>query len=102
MRQSLYVLENPIGIEPLDCIDNSAMKGSPSIPQQAAVSYLVGERMLEGVFTIGKESCFVEKFGYRRGIPSSSKKLSAFVEKARLADACLADDCHHLSAPDGC
>jgi hypothetical protein len=63
MRQSLYVLENPIGIEPFDCTDNPAMKGTPSIPQQTAVPYLVGKRMLEGVFTIGKESCFAEKFG---------------------------------------
>src|SRR6266850_7104765 len=31
--------------------------------QEAAVGYLVGEGVLEGVLVVGKEPCFVQEFG---------------------------------------
>jgi hypothetical protein len=54
------------------------MRGSPSILEHAGVGDFVRERMLEGVFDVGEQFCFVKKL---RRLQSSETGLQIFGRK---------------------
>src|SRR5882724_9072630 len=61
--EPLDVLGEPIGIEPLDHLDDARVQLTTSLLQKGAVSHVVRERVLEGVFEVGKEARLVEELG---------------------------------------
>ena len=63
MGQALDVLGEPLGIEALDGRDGPSVEGTPPILKEAPVGHLVGQRVLESVLGVGKETRLVEKLG---------------------------------------
>ena len=61
MREHLDDLAQPVGMQPLDRLHDGGVKGAPPILQQAAISHVVGERVLERVLEIGEQTRFVEE-----------------------------------------
>src|SRR5262249_56735357 len=61
--QPVDVLGEPVSIAPLDRADDASMQDLAPNVEQGAVGDLMGERMLEGVFGIGEETCLVEELG---------------------------------------
>ena len=67
MRQPFDLLGQAVGIESLKGVHNAVMESTPTLLQQAAVSHLMGERMLERVFELGEGARFVEEFAGLEG-----------------------------------
>src|SRR2546428_376714 len=63
MRQPFDLLGYPVPNQGLDGLDDARMEHPPPLQQEAPVSHLVREGVLEGVFALGKEARLVEKFG---------------------------------------
>ena len=61
--ESLDVLGEPVGIEPLDHLDDARVQLTASLLQKGAVGHLVRERVLEAVLEVGKEARLVEELG---------------------------------------
>jgi hypothetical protein len=61
--QSFNVFAQPVGIEPLDRVDDGGMKCTTALLDQTRVSDLVDQRMFECVFNVGEQSSFVKEFG---------------------------------------
>ncbi len=59
--QSLDLIAQPIGVQPLDGLDDPGVQRAPAVCEEAAVGYLVGQRVLEGVLEGGKEGGLVEE-----------------------------------------
>ena len=62
MSQTFGVLREPLGIATLDGLDGPGVKPASTILQEASVGHLVGQRVLERVFEVGKQACLVNKF----------------------------------------
>ena len=63
VSQPLHVLGQPVRIEAFDGTDDPGVQGLAPFLEQRAVGDFMGERVLEGVFGIGKEPRLVEKLG---------------------------------------
>ena len=61
--EPLDVLGQPIGIEPLDHLDDPRMQLTASLLQKSSVGHLVRERVLEAEFEVRKEARLVEELG---------------------------------------
>ena len=61
MGQFFDVLGQPVGIEPLDGRHNLAMKGAPSVMEQTAIGYLVGQGVPECVLKFREYTGLVEE-----------------------------------------
>src|SRR6266498_1243506 len=61
MREAIDVLGQSVGVEPLDSVEDPTVQLSPAFLEQAAVGYLVRERVLEGVFRVRKEGRLVDE-----------------------------------------
>src|SRR5262249_36432503 len=59
MGELLHLLLEAIAVETLDLADDSPVNGAPAVGEQTTVGHLLRERMLEGVFRIGKEAGLV-------------------------------------------
>ena len=74
------LLGQTVGRESLDGVHDVSVEGAPPLLQQAAVGNLMGERVLEGVFEVGKETRFIEELAglqVRDRISSSASGRSA-------------------------
>jgi hypothetical protein len=98
MGQPLGLLGDAIRRESLDCLGDASVQGTLSVVEQPGVRDFVGERVLEGIFQIGKEPGFVEKLcGLQTG------ELDAHLLLRRFGDGqeqrhghVFADDCGDL------
>ena len=52
-----------VWIQCLEGLDDAHVEAPPPLLQEAAVGYLVGEGVLEGVGEFGEEARFIEEFG---------------------------------------
>ena len=62
MAQPLDLFSQALGVERLEGVEDLAVKRAPAVLEQAPVGHVVGQRVLEGVFEIGKEPRLVQKF----------------------------------------
>ena len=95
MGQPLDVLSQPVGIEPLDGLDDPAMEGAPPVREQAAVGHLAGERVLEGVLEVRNEAGLVQELGPMQGRERTSQRV--------LGNVCDGpqEDQRHILPDDG-
>src|SRR5262249_6536365 len=75
MGEPLHLSAQVILVEPLDRIDDPAVKRSATLAQQSAVRDLVQERMLEGVLEIRIEAGLVQELGGLQGVESAPERL---------------------------
>ena len=71
----LNVLAHAKRIEPFNALDNSNMEDTPPFLQEAPVSHFVGERMLECILDLRKETCLIQKFRCLK--PNEATAISA-------------------------
>src|SRR5262245_66631965 len=64
MGESLYLLNEAVGIELLDHIDDSAVKHPALLGEKASIGDIVGQRVLKAVVQIGQMAGFVEELGF--------------------------------------
>src|SRR5262245_65204560 len=53
--QVLDLLGQAVGTEMFESLHNAGMQRPPALVENAAVGHLVGEGVLEGIFSLGKE-----------------------------------------------
>src|SRR5262245_41151662 len=80
MGETLEVLIEAVGIQPLDGGDDLPVQGAPLPIEQAAVRHLVGQRVLERVLHLGKQTRLVEEL---RGLKVSETAAKRVVIDAR-------------------
>src|SRR4030095_12947761 len=61
VRQALDVLGQAVAIHRADAVDDSPVKVTATILEEASVGHLVGQRVLERVLEIGKETAVDRK-----------------------------------------
>ena len=61
--QPVDLLDQPVGVELFDGLDDPRMENAPPLLQEAPIGNLVGEGVLEGVFEIREQAYLVEKLG---------------------------------------
>jgi hypothetical protein len=61
--QAIHLLGQALGSESLQRRDDPAVQDAPPLLEQPAVGHLVGQSMLEGEFTLGKQPRLVEQLG---------------------------------------
>ena len=61
--QPLDLLRQPLPCKDLNGLRNAGMEHAPPLQQETAIGHLVGEGMLEGVFTLGEQAGLIEKLG---------------------------------------
>src|SRR5688500_15622577 len=61
VREALDVLGEAAGMQSLDGLDNTGVQRPAAILEQAPISDLVGQRVLEGVFDIREQAGLVEE-----------------------------------------
>ena len=82
VREPLDVLGEPVGVEPLDGLDDPGVEGAPPLLEQAAVGDLVGEGVLERVLEVGEEARLVEELGgLEVGEPAAERRLRQLGER---------------------
>ena len=63
VRERLHVLDEAIGVQALDGRHHRRVKMASSLPQEARVGHVAGQRVLEGVLQVGEELRLVEELG---------------------------------------
>src|SRR5262249_53802550 len=61
--QAFGLLGPPVPSERFEGRDDAGMQRPPSLLEQTTVGHLMGQGMLEGVLTLGKETRLIEKLG---------------------------------------
>ena len=79
---ALDLLGQALGRECLQRLNNPAVKDTAPLLEEAAVGHLVREGVLEGVFDLGEEACFVEELGgLQAAEPAAQLALEARAQK---------------------
>ena len=63
ISEALEVLGKPVAIHSLDRLGDPCVKLAATLLEKRSVRDIVGEDMLEGVFSVWKEAHFIEEFG---------------------------------------
>ena len=61
MGKTLDLFDEAIGVQRLDGFDHAAMERAPSLQQEPAIGYLVGQGVLERVLHIGIEPSLIKE-----------------------------------------
>src|SRR5215813_7751685 len=61
MRQPVDLVDESVGVEGFEALDNPGVQGPPSFLEEAAVDDLVCQGMLEGVHRLGKGLFLIEE-----------------------------------------
>src|SRR5262249_3316284 len=60
-RETVDMLGEAVRILGLDGLDDAGMELAPAFYEQTPVRHLMSQRMLEGVFDVGEQACFVQE-----------------------------------------
>jgi hypothetical protein len=63
VRQPVYLLVQPLGVERLQDVHYLGMQYTPSLLEQPPISHLMRQGVLKGVGTFGEQMRLVEKLG---------------------------------------
>ena len=61
VRQAFDLLDHPVGRERFEDLNNVRVQYPPLLQQETAVSYLVRQSMLEGVFLLGEQAGVIQE-----------------------------------------
>jgi hypothetical protein len=61
--EAFDLFRQSVGIERLEGLDDARVQGTAPLLQEAPVSHLVGQRVLEQKLTLGKQPRLIDEFG---------------------------------------
>lgn len=91
----LDVLAQPIGVQPLDGVDDLAVQCAATLQEQTIVRDIVGQCVLEGVLQLRKHACLIEQLG-----PAQVGQGALEVGRRHIGDR-LQQRERHSSSDDG-
>ena len=81
VRQPFDLVVQPVPRLDLQDLDDAGMQGPPPLIEQRAVSYLMGEGVLEGIGELGKETRLIQELGGLQVREARPEELGSFPGK---------------------